>query len=887
MRWIYKLPLRIRSLFRKAQLDQELSDELRFHLEKQIEENIAQGMSQEAARYAALRELGGTEQIKEECRDMRRMNVVQDLIQDLGYGLRQLRRNPGFTAVAVMTLALGIGANTTIFSVVNAALLHPLPFRDSDRLVTQWGTIPEIGYSGPLTVCDRGYMGWRDQNRVFEQIGAYSGQTSNLTGVGEPVRLMGSQVTASLFPLLGVSPALGRTFSPEEDQPEHSYEALLSDKLWRGRFRSDPAIVGKSIKLDGEFYTVVGVMSAGFGFPNEAEFWTPVPLTHDCSNATLQVVARLKPGVTLDRAQGDVSVINRRLDHKRQPSSNDHITLVPLAQVMGADLRPVLMVLLAAVGLVLLIACANVANLLLARAAARQREIAIRNALGASRRRIIGQMLIESVLLAALGGALGLILAVWGHSLLASSIALLPRSLGSPSVMARIASVGVDRFVLAFTLVVSLLTGIVFGLAPALQASRPDLNETLKEGGRTSSTGLGRGRVRSALVVGEIAVSLILLIGAGLLVRSLVSLSRVNPGFNPESVLTMNVNLPELRYQTKNQMIAFEQQSLQRLEALPGVRSVGWVVGLPLGTGDMRIRGDVTVEGQPTSPRGVLPSKLVVAGDYFRALGIPVIEGRHFNQRDNEDAPRVAIVSDGVARRFWPRQSAIGKRLRPGFSHDSWCTIVGVVGDVKTWGLDEKSSLAIYLPYKQSPRLFLMRDLSLVMRRTANPTSVVTAARHAIEAVDSELPAYDVATMEQLVYRSASEPRFNGLLLGIFAILALALASVGIYGVMSYSVAQETHEIGIRMALGAERQDVLKLVLSQGMILTLMGVATGVAAALGLTRLMASLLYGVKPTDPVTFVAVSLILTAVSLMACYIPARRAMKVDPMEALRHE
>ncbi len=883
MEWLGELWRRLVFFLRRGQFHRDLEEEMRLHQELRAQTHAEDGMVPEEAHYAAQREFGNPLLLRERSRDMWGFAWLETLIQDLRYGLRQLRRNPGFTAVAVITLALGIGANTAIFSIVNAALLHPLPFHDADRLVTRWGTIPHFNYTGLMAICGPDYAAWRDQNHVFEGIAALSGQTSNLTGAGEPVRLGGSQVTAGFFPLLGIAPTLGRTFQPDEDRPGNAHEVLLSDKLWRSRFGSDPAISGKSIKLDGEFYTVVGVMPAGFDFPNEAEFWTPVPLTDDCSNATMQLVARLKPSVTLDQARSDVALIDGRLDRARHHGRGIQVSLVPLTQAMGYGLRGELLVLLGAVGLLLLIACANVANLFLARGATRQHEMAVRSALGASRRRIIAQMLTESLLLAAFGGALGLGVAAFGHWFLAFSFALLPSSFYSMSVATRVASLGIDRWVLGFALGVTLLAGMIFGLAPGIRASKPDLRETLQECGRSLSA--SRGRVRDAFVVAEIALSLVLLVGAGLFLRTLVRLMSVDRGFSAEKVLTMTVDLPESRYHTENQMIAFEQRVLHRLHGLPGVLSGGGVFGLPLGA--ERIYGDITIEGQPTPPHGAVAAKVVVTGDYFRSLGIPVIRGRLFGVDDTEGAPRVAIINQSLARYFWPHASAIGQHLKPGFSHDSWYRIVGVVGDVKMAGLGEESPLALYLPYDQAPALFLMRDLTLVVRTASTSASIVTAARHAIEAADPELPVFDVATMEQLVYRSASEPRFVALLLGIFAALALGLASVGIYGVMSYAVAQHTREIGIRMALGAQKRDVLHLVLGQGMILTFIGVGIGIVGALGLTRFLSSLLYGVKPTDPLTFVGVSALLSGVALLACYIPARRATKVDPMVALRHD
>jgi putative ABC transport system permease protein len=884
MSWLNMWAKRFAGLFLRDRAEKEMREEMQAHVEMQTEENQRIGMAPEEARRAALRSFGGIEQAKEACRDQAGFPFLETLFQDLHYGLRMLAKNPGFTAVAVLTLALGIGANSTIFSVVNAALIHPLPFRDSDRLVTQWGTLPEIGYSGPMWLCDRGYKAWRDQNRVFAQIGAYGVWMPTLTGGGDPVRLTGAQITASLFPMLGTHPAKGRNFLSEEEQPGHGFEVMLSDELWRERFHSDPVVVGKSVTLSGKPFTVVGIMPAGFGFPNEAEFWTPIELTNQCSNSTLMVVARLKSDGTLEKARAEVAVISKRLHPDQGLGGKNRMTLEPLAKVMGENLQPVLMVLLAAVGLVLLIACANVANLLLARASGRQREIAIRNALGASRTRIVFQLLTESLSLALLGGAAGLLVAVWGHTLLAASIALLPQSLGSPSVMARIASVGVDRWVLGFTSIVSILTGMVFGLAPAIQASKPDLIETLKESGRTASSGLGRGRLRNLLVAGEMAISVILLVGAGLLIHSLSKLLNVDPGFAPENVLAMNVNLPPSRYQSAAQMNAFEQRTIQKLSDSPGVRTAGEVFGLPMS--DAIIRGDVTLEGKPAPPN-VFPNKVIVAGDYFRALGIPLLQGRLFNSTDTAGTPTVAIVSAGMAKRFWPGENVIGRRLRPGFPNDSWCTVVGVVGDVKSGGLDDKSSLALYLPYEQAPSPFLTRDLTYVVRTATDPLAAIPALTKSIQSVDPELPVFDVATMEQLIHRSVSEPRFNAFLLGIFAALALGLSGVGIYGVMSFAVNQRTREIGVRVALGAGRQDVVRLVFDKGMRLALAGIAVGLAGAFALTRFLSSFLFAVPPDDPATFATVSALLIVVALVACYIPARRAMNVDPLVALRYE
>jgi predicted permease len=866
-------------------MEQELSDELRFHLEKLTEQKVAIGMPPEKARYAAVRELGGVEQIKEECRDMRRVNLIENMLQDVRYGVRQLRRSPGFTAVAVLTLALGIGANTLIFSVVNAAILHPLPFREASRLVTLWATSPTVGFSGPGTLTDPDYMEWRKQNHVFSEIAAFRGQPSNLTGVGEPVRLTGAAISPSLSRVLDVNPALGRAFAPEEENAGRNRVALLSDRLWRSRFGSDPSKVGQSIKLDGAFYTVIGVMPAGFGFPNDADVWIPLMLADDAHNATLQVVARLKPGMSIERARSEIALIGQRRP-RRAGDWEWNITLVSLNQAAASDLRAPLLVLFAAVGLVLLIACANVANLFLARATTRQREIAIRKALGASRTRVIHQLLTESVMMAVFGGALGLLLAAVGQSFVAKAASLLPRSLGSPSVAAHIASAGIDGAVLGFNLAMSVLTAILFGLTPAVRASRDELNDSLKEGGRGAA--VDHRYLRDGIVVAEVALALILLVGAGLLIRSFLGLMNVDPGFSPENALTLNISLPDSRYTSAQPMIAFEQQALDRLSALPGVKSAGGVFGLPLG--DDAVAGDFIVEGQAAPAPGTQPfiaGKKVIGGDYFKAIGIPLLKGRYFDKHESKTAPHVVIVSQSLAQHFWPRGDAIGKRLKPGFFNDAWCTVVGIVGDTKQYSLGDTPSPSMYLPYAQAPAPFLMQDMTLVLRNASDPLSLVAAARGAVQAVDPDLPVFDVATMEQLVYRSASEPRFNAALLGIFAALALVLAAVGIYGVMSYAVMQRTHEIGLRMALGAQASDVLQQIVRQGMLLAAGGIAIGMAGAWVVTRFLASLLFGVRPTDPMTFAMVPSVLAAVALLACYLPARRAATVNPMVALRYE
>jgi putative ABC transport system permease protein len=868
-------------------MEAELDEELRAHLEHQVEKYVQSGLAVEEARRRARLEFGGLDQVKEECRDARGVSLIETTLQDIRYGLRKLARSPGFTAVAVATLALGIGANTLIFSVVNAAILHPLPFRDAGRLVTQWATSPTVGYSGPGSLTDKDYMEWRDQNRVLSDIAAFRGQPTNLTGVGEPVRLNGATITASLLHVLDVNPALGRAFAPEEEAAGHNRVVLLGDRLWRSRFGSDPAVLGKAIKLDGEFYTVIGVMPEGFGFPNEADVWTPLTLVSEEHNASLQIVARLKPGVSLERARNDEAVLGKR--RPAQPGDWEwHTTLVLLTQAAAAEVRTPLLVLFAAVGLVLLIACANVANLFLARATTRQGEVSVRKALGASRSRLVRQMLTESVMMAVLGGGLGLLMAALGQSFVAKAASLLPRNLASPSAAAHIASAGIDLWVLVFTLAVSVLTSILFGLAPTVWATRGEMSSSLKGESRRSTTGRTHVYMRDGIVVAEVALAVILLVSAGLLIRSFLHLMTVDRGFDPQNVLTLNISLPDSRYQSARPMIEFEEQALDRLRVVSGVKSAAGVFGLPLGNG--AIGGDFTVEGEPPpalASKPFIATKAVVAGDYFRAIGVPLLRGRYFDAHDSEAAPHVVIVSQSLARHYWPLDEALGKHLKPGFSNDAWCTVVGVVGDTKQYSLGEPSSPAMYLPYAQAPATFLMQDIAFILRAGADPLALASAARRAVQAVDPDLPVFDIATMDQLVYQSASAPRFNTALLGIFAALALVLAAVGIYGVMSYAVAQRTHEIGIRVALGAEASDILRQVVRQGMLPAVIGIATGIAGAWGVTRFLSSLLFGVRPTDPMTFMVIPVLLAAVGVLACLLPARRATKVDPVVALRYE
>jgi putative ABC transport system permease protein len=799
------------------------------------------------------------------------------LLQDLGYALRQLRKNPGFAAVAIATLALGIGANTTIFSIFNATLLRPLPYKDPDRLVILWSTIPRWGFSGPGALTDPDYVQWAQQNQVFEQVAAFRGQTSNLTGSGVAERLIGSTATASLFPLLGVSAELGRVFSADEQLPGHENVVLLSHRVWARRFGSDPNIVGRPLTLDGNSLTVLGVMPAHFQLPNDADFWTPLVLSSDRSNAMDQIIARLRPGVTMDRAVEDITLIAHRLS----PDSSIQLSLAFLKDKAVANIRPALTVLLAAVGLVLLIACANVANLLLARATARQQEIVMRKVLGASPMRIVRQMLTESVLLAGIGGVLGLLLAVATRNLL---VRWMPERM-VPGVTSRMLAVDMDMWVLGFSFLASLATGILFGLAPAWQVAKADAQSSLKVAEATHTSGVRSQRLRGALIVAEFALTLVLLVGAGLLIKSFVRLLKVDPGVVAKNVVILNLELPETRYRTNLQKIAFHDAVLDRIGALPGTHAAGTVgYGMPFGDGG--IQGDFTVQGRGEPTPGITASKLVVSQNYFRALGIPLKDGREFDPRDSARSEPVVIVSQSLARRFWPGQSAVGQRLDPGFSGAGWCSIVGIVGDVKQGGLASDAPLTIYLPYGQGPS-FLLSFMAIAVRTGGDPVSMVNAVRTQVQSVDPEIPVFGASSMEELISKSVSEPRFNSVLLASFAGLALVLAAVGIYGVIAYSVTQRTREIGIRMALGAEPRSVANRVVGEGARLALLGIALGMVAALALARLIANFLFGVTATDPATFCGVAMLLTLVALAACYIPARRAARVDPIVALRYE
>jgi putative ABC transport system permease protein len=813
---------------------------------------------------------------------------MDTLLKDLRYAARMLIKRPGFTAVATIALALGIGANTAIFSVVNAVLLQPLPFSDPDKLMVLYQTHKQRGINnGSASYPD--FIDWRDQNRVFEQMAAYHDSDFILTGGDEPARLHGAVVSANLFPLLGANPILGRMFLPEEDKPGDSGRVvMLGSSLWQKRFNSDPNVLGMQLTLNNQSYTIIGVMPAKFQFPiqnDPIELWTTFAVESEGADSMmtqrgahyLGVIARLKADATEQQAQTDMEAIASRLE-SQYPDENSHrsVKVMPALESLVGDIRPALWILFGAVGGVLLIACANVANLLMARATTRHKEMAIRAALGASRFRVARQLLTESVMLALAGGALGLLVALWGTDLLVML---------SRDDIPRAAHIGLDGWVLVFTLAISVFTGMIFGLVPAIQSSRPDLSESLKEGGRGSTEGARHNLIRSLLMIFEVAIAIVLLVCAGLFIESLRRLQNVSPGFNPKNVLALNLGLPDVKYTTEKQ-VAFYRELIERINTLPGVTTASAVQPLPLS--NSRIRTTFETEGRPMA-QGDLPAAelRIVCLDYFHTMGIPFIKGRDFTAREDSKATGVIIVNSAFAEKFFPGEDPLGKRIQPGISTDDndavMREIIGVVGNVRHRRLNAEQDPEFYIPHAQVP----FDSMTLVVKSDGDPRGLAGAIENEVKAIDKDLPVFTVKTLEDYVSASVAQPRFNTLLLAIFAGLALVLTAVGLYGVMSYSVAQRTHEIGIRMALGAQTSDVLKLVVGQGMILTLIGVVIGIVAAFALTRLIASLLYGVSATDPVTFAIVSAVLATVALLACYIPARRATKVDPMIALRYE
>ncbi len=811
------------------------------------------------------------------------------LAQDLRYSFRVLLKSPGFAAVAIVVLALGIGANTAIFSVVNAVLLRPLPYPDADRLVRIWHVPPAKSFPGIslFSISPANYLDWESQNHVFAQMAIYGGRDFIFTGTDRPEEVEGSAVSSHFFSVLQVQPILGRLFTPEEDQPGHGNVVILSHRFWQNHFGSSPDIVGRNIHLNGGSYLVAGVMPANMRLPDTAQIWTPMGWTDQeravRGNHNYLAIARLKPGVDFKEAQAEMNTISARLEQQYPADDKGWgAVAMPLRDDLVSDVRPALLVLLGAVAFVLLIACANIANLVLAKTFARKKEIAIRAALGASSSRVLSQVLSETVLLALGGGALGLMMAYFGVRLLVSFLAdKLPRS----------AEIALDGRVLGFTLAISLFTGIVAGLLPALRLIKTDLNEALKQGLGRTDTDSGGQRARNILVVSEVALSLILLIGAGLMIRSLWQLRAVDPGFDPHHVLTMTVSVPATKFPLPAQQASFFDQLLQRVRALPGVESASVIDNLPLGGGGSH--QPVAIEGRKAAPMSEQPEvdvRLISTG-YLSSMRIPLLRGRDINDADAAARPAVVLISASMAKRLWPNEDAIGKRLTLSFFPGTVREVVGIVADAKLDSLDESRDTAtLYFPLDQVSAPsggWQSFGMSLAVRTASNPAGAVSSVTNAVHQIDRDAPVLDIQSMDDLINDSLSQQRFNMLLLGAFAGLALLLAAVGIYSVLSYSVRRRVREIGIRMALGAQVRDVLRLIVIEGMRPALIGVAIGLAGALALGRVLASLIYGVKPTDPITFGAVSVLLAGVGLFASIIPAYRATRVEPMKALRDE
>ncbi|HXA66651.1 MAG TPA: ABC transporter permease [Bryobacteraceae bacterium] len=819
------------------------------------------------------------------------------LFQDLKYGLRTLTKTRGFTIVAVVTLALGIGASTAVFSLVNAILLKPLPYPNSERIVIPRRLAPaglNLGYEEiPWDL--REFHVLRRESKAFQHLGAFKSDSFNLTGSGDPLRLEGIRASAGFFPALGVAPEIGRVFTSAEDQPGHEHEVILTDQLWRDRFSSDPAILGRAVELNGSPYTVVGVMPPGFAFPRstempgsfpfprEAQLWVPLALPpaplHPYDPSELAVIGRLKPGVSIRQAQAEMDVFARRLEQQYGPQGKDWFNsrVTPLAHQVAGDTRRPLLLILGAVGVVLLIACSNVASLLLARSLGRRREFTLRAALGAGNARLLRQLLTESLLLAVAGGAVGVLLAELGIEFVTTF---------APSNIPRLADVALDFQVFAFALGITLVTGILFGLAPAIPATRENLADALREGGQRSVDNAAGPKIRKALLVSEVALALVLVIAASLLTQTFFRLLRADPGFRPARVLTFELSLPDAKYAETNRIVALYDKVLGQLQTLPGVEAAGIAKTVPLdGAPDS---SSIRIIGRPAKSEVDRPfaSYNLASRGYFSAVGTPLLRGREFQASDTAVSTPVAIINRAMANRYWPGENPIGKQLGLGSVRFPVMTIVGMVADVKDLSLRQQPGPEMYIPYSQKTYVSLL-TMQVALRTKTDPAFMLESARQAIRSIDPGLPIAKVATMTALVDNSMAQPRFAMLVLGSFGALALVLACIGMYGVVSYSVAQRTREIGVRMALGAARRDVFRMVLGQGARLAGLGIVIGLVAALAVTRLMAGFLYGVEAADPLTFAGVSLLLVGIALLACYVPARRATRVDPMIALRYE
>jgi predicted permease len=877
---------RLAGIFRRKRLEGDLDDEFRLHIELKTRENIEGGISPEEARLAALRAFGGVERRKEQCRDADNLRFVEDLLQDVLYGVRQLRRNPGFTAVAAMTLALGIGANTAIFSVIYAVMLRPLPYRNPERLAVLWTDNVKQNLHEERTSYPN-FEDWRRQSRAFEDMAFSSNFTVNLTGGDEPERILAARNSANLFSLMGVRPLLGRPFTSQEEERSDRV-IVLSYGLWQRHFGGSKDAIGRTLEIDGANASVVGVMPSTFQFPTKGtELWEPLTLFPGWASLKTKrktptgfVVGRLKPGFAFSQAQADMNVIGSRLarQYPELARSLDFfgfgVNVVPFEiYVTGRQVRVALWLLFGAVVLVLLIACTNVANLLLSHGVARARELAIRTALGAGKSRVIRQLLVESMLLYLFSGLLGIALATLGDRLLTRL---------APTDIPRVSEAGLDVRVLIFGLSLSLLTAVLFGLTPALKASKTDPQAALKETTRASDT-LGVVRLRSLFVVGELALALVLLAGAGLLIRSLLRVEDVDPGFRTDHLLTARV--VQSKAKSERQWAAFYKQALERIGTIPGVHAAGAIDNFFLSSFPDEA---IVIDGRPPWTPGSSIAQVTDDGaspGYFQAVGVPLLRGRFFTEEDGPDSPRVAIINQTMANVFWPNRDSVGQRFKFSYEKpaDPWITIVGVVGDMRRDDLTRKAVSQVFLPLPQDPA----RGMDLVVQAPGDPENLAKAVRGAIRSVDKTAPVLNVSTVEDALREQLAPRRFQTTLLVVFATLALALSTIGIYGLTHYSVTQRTHEIGIRVALGARGPDILRMVVGQALSLTLAGISLGLTGASVLTRLLSSLLYGVSPHDMLTLAVVSVILAAAAATASCVPARRATKVDPMVALRYE
>ena len=884
--WIKAIGSRTRAWLSPLNTDQEFARELEAHLELLTEENVRRGMPAEDARRAARLRLGGLTQLKETNRELQGLPFLETFLQDARYALRMLRKNPGFTAVAVLTLALGIGANTAIFSVVYAVLLKPLPYKEPSQLFNVFQAQPQAGIKS---------TGWsyanfeelREQNHVFSEMAGSQHHQLTLTGRGEPSVVNASIVTATFFSVFAEKPLLGRVFLPQDGKPGAPPVVMLSENLWRAAFAADSNIIGTSINLDKRTFIVVGIMPAAFRFPlvtESEQLWIPLaqdPLFGSWMERRgghwLQVTGRTKPRVSMAQVQAEMEGIGERLA-KEFPAENDgwKIRMVPLQQMIVGNVKSALLVLLGAVGLVLLIACANIANLLLTRATSRSREIAVRTTLGAGRARIVRQLLSETAVLGLLGGAAGVALAYWGVQVLRS---LLPPNLP------QVNPIRVDNLVLGFALLLSVVASCAFGLAPALFAANSDLQSSLREGGGRSGESRNRRRARSFLAAGEIALAMVLLVGAGLLMRSFAKLTAISPGFDARHIVVADISLPRFEYSTPRQWAAFADQLLARIHSEPGLRDSAVAVPRPITDGNVNLGFDIVGSPATSASASRTANYVSVSPEYFRVMGIPLLTGRLFDQHDIAAAPRVTIISEAMARLYFPNQDPLGKSLAFGFPPDGGGAreIVGIVGNVRDTALGKEPGPMMYVPYAQAP----FWGANLVVKSGLSPSSVAAAIRQEVLRIDKDLPVSDVAKLPDLIDASVAQPRFRTLLLGVFAVMALLLAATGIFGVISYSVSRRTNEIGIRVALGASRNTILHMILRETLFLSFAGLAVGLPCALAASHLAGHLLFEVSPNDPATLAVVALSLAAVAGLAGYLPARRAMKVDPMEALRYE